>query len=669
MCHQQTAIPDIMHYESDIWAIADILIAAGIKQSDFPDYMMPFFALVMVEGRMQNVIREINETEHLTRENGNDFLQAFRDRKCGYNEYIVERGMSLRSICQNDIAYEHDFENYLRAFDSDTKRLLGVDCPKGEPKYMNIDTYADNLKGKGVLFQVLSSWARIDLSPYNNSQITDLEQHIKRKWADLSADTAGEQYTPEDIIALIADIVIARYHKPERGFVHVYDPACGGANLLYGMEAKLTEHNNRVSTYGSEYNDKLFALSAIESGFHDRSTISYGNTLTNVPFKDKQMNIVVANPPYGTPWKSFLDDIKKDQTGQFHALPATSDGQMLFMQHTLHSLAETGIAVEVHNGSSLFTGDAGSGESEIRRHIIGNDWVDAIIQMPKDEFFNTGITTYLWIFDKAKPDSHKGKILLIDASGLWTPLRKSRGQKRCEMTAEQRERIVETLVEYKDSDISKLYDRDHFYYNKQGLTLYTTSRAGQTVHNTICADNKTYNAGRITNLTIGGTETALPDATDAQAVKEMNRILEQEQQQIVVTTEGGKSYESTANADTIVEHDQEARHDLGCGLFVLKAAGKRTDKHLQLTIEPRTSRDSEITPYSSNPEGNTRLIDEHLNKYVTRPYSKEICKVGVEVNFNKEFYVPAEVESVESILQRITTIDSELKEIERRMKL
>lgn len=420
MTEQYTSQPrDIMHYESDIWAIADDLIAVSIKQSDFPAYMMPFFALMMLEGRMRNAVVKVKEKYHLTPgDNPDDFREAFDEEGCGFNEYIVMQNKTLRKICSNDTTFEQDFGYYLNAFDADLKRLLGIGRA-GEEKFLNMDGIIANLRGKKILLAVVKKWAEIDLAPYSNSDITTLEEHIKRRWADISASTAGEQYTPDDIISLIAEIVSAKINKPKNDFIHVYDPTCGGANLLFGVADRLNHQGGyqNIATYGSEYNGALYALAAIESRFRDTSFISYGNTLTKIPYHNVPFDVIVANPPYGTKWSGYERDIKNDQTGQFAGgLPAVSDGQLLFMQHILWQLGDKGIAVEVHNGSTLFSGDAGGGESNIRKYIFDHDWVEAIIQMPQNEFFNTGIYTYLWIMNKNKPEERRNKVALIDGS-------------------------------------------------------------------------------------------------------------------------------------------------------------------------------------------------------------------------------------------------------------
>ena len=182
---------------------------------------------------MRNEMADVERTEGLNREdNSEEFVEAFKDRGCGYNEYIVKDGKTLSDICNNDKTFEDDFRHYLAGFDGKLKELLGIERGTDEGKYLNLDGIVAELRKKGVLLQYVTKWAQIDLSSYNNSEITTLEEHIKRKWADISAETAGEQYTPEDIISLIAEIVAAKIDISKDNFVALYDPTCGGANLL-----------------------------------------------------------------------------------------------------------------------------------------------------------------------------------------------------------------------------------------------------------------------------------------------------------------------------------------------------------------------------------------------------------------------------------------------------
>ena len=660
---------DIMHYESDIWAIADLLLAASVKQSDFPAYMMPFFALMMLEGRMLNAMKRVEEEEGLTvKDNPEDFKEAFIDMGCGYNEYIVMQGKTLQNICNNDKTFEQDFASYLSEFDPTLKKLLGIERGKDEKKFLNMDYYVAELRSKKILLSVITAWSRIDLSPYDNSAITTLEEHIKRKWADISASTAGEQYTPDDIISLIADIVATKVTKPKSQNIHVYDPTCGGANLLFGVADRLhtqTGYRN-IHTWGSEYNDALYALAAIESRFRSHSQIHYGNTLTTAPFIDKDFDVIVANPPYGTKWSGYEKEIKNDQKGQFPGgLPAVSDGQLLFMQHILWKLAGGGIAVEVHNGSTLFSGDAGSGESNIRKYIFDHDWVEAIIQMPQNEFFNTGIYTYLWIMNKEKPFERKNKVALIDGSKLWKPLKKSKGDKRREMTSEHREAIVKALTDFVPSNICKIFDREHFYYNKQSLTLTEISEEGLYVEQTVCPDGEAFALKKPVSLTIGEDvydDLSLLSPGDIKAIAK-RVTCEKQELAVSVTTEDDGVYAFLPERCTIIHTDKEGKeHDLGCGAFSFKASvNKKQVVVHKIAIEPFLTSDYEIIPHHLDEYENQREVEAFMQKYVFKPYVLGKNVVGVELNFNKEFYVPEKKPNIIEITKEIKRISDKLE--------
>ena len=580
------------------------------------------------------------------------------------------QGKTLRSICMNDNTFEQDFAEYLKAFDDVLKQLLGIEREKTDQKFLNMDGIVAELRKKGILLEVASAWAQIDLAPYDNSAITTLEEHIKRRWADISASTAGEQYTPEDIIELIARIVALKADKPKSGMLHVYDPTCGGANLLFGVSDRLQKEGYKyIKTYGSELNDALFALAAIESRFRSMSTIKCGNTLTMVPFADmeNQFDVIVANPPYGTKWKGYEKEVKADKLGQFPAgLPSISDGQFLFMQHILWQLADDGIAVEVHNGSTLFSGDAGSGESNIRKYIFDHDWVEAIIQMPQQEFFNTGIYTYLWIMNKNKSVERRGKVALIDGSSLWQPLKKSKGDKRREMGDEHLCKIVEALARFEPSDICKIYDREHFYYNKQSLTLTEVSDAGHYVEETVCEDSKPFVIKQPVSLTVGDTRYDDLQELSSDGLKAIAKRVTEEKLNLSVSVETEKDgmYAFCPDQCTILHTREDGSvRDLGCGMFAFKAStGKKNSVH-KISIAPYTTGDYEIIPHHMDETANKREIDAFMQKYVFKPYTLGGNTVGVEINFTKEFYVPEKMEKAEDILREIEELDSEIKRV------
>lgn len=667
---------DILSYESDIWSCADLLISSGIKQSKFPDYMMPFFALIMLEGRMRNEMCDIQETEGLDpNEDIEDFVEAFRDRECGYNDFIVRQGKTLSSICDNDKTFEQDFSSYLAGFDAQLKELLGIERGTDDSKYLNLDGIVAELRKKGILMQYITQWAQIDLSPYNNSEITTLEEHIKRKWADISAETAGEQYTPEDIISLIAEIVAAKIDIPKRDFVHLYDPTCGGANLLFGVADRLREGAGYqyIAANGCDWNDALYALAKIESLFRENAEIKYGNTLTTLPFKGKDFDVIVANPPYGIPWKGYEKEIRNDQSGQFAHYPAVSDGQLLFLQHNAWHLHDNkGIVVEVNNGSSLFSGDAGSGESNIRKYLFDNDWVEAIIQMPSDEFFNTGIVTYLWILNKNKPEDRRDKVILINASDLWQPLKKNKGSKRKEMNETHRADIVRALVEFRDSDIAKVYDKWHFYYNKQQIELTEIDDAGRSASESLGYYGEPY---KIKNFEATYDEAfgwLWPIGDDAKHPEDALANLDILPKDIIVISKDN-IFISGKNRPGVIKVSRkdgsEENLGMGCLNFTLSRSKTTGKVSASAKVTNKTYKDTEVIPFNPDPEENDKVIADFLARYISKPFRLLDNTVGVEVNFNKEFYVPETVEPVDTILAEIADIDRSLADLEKDLGL
>lgn len=677
---------NILKYESDVWRTADLLIGAGIKQSDFPKYMMPYFALLMVESRL---IREANRLEaEIGKDSIEDFVEEFQLAGLGYNDYIIRKGKSLKDICKNDKAFDSDFHLYLKSFDPETKYLLGVDKGTEDEKFLDISGISGQLKKKRILFETVQAWSEIDLTPFNNSEITTLEEHIKRKWADISAETAGEQYTPDDIISLISELIASKIEDNGK-FLTIYDPTCGGGNLLFGVEDKIKEKFKRpTKTFGEDWSDSLYALAKIESRFRADSEIKYGNTLTNISFIEKRFDIVVANPPYGVDWKGYQKDIQNDTTERFVALPSISDGQFLFTQHILYQLANDGFSVVVHNGSTLFSGDAGSGESTIRKHFFDNDWIEGIIQMPTDEFFNTGIYTYLWIFNKNKPAERKDKVILINASELYEGLKKSKGKKRKQMNLDNRTEIVKAFTNYKDNEFCKVFDKWHFYYNRQSIMLTNVDVNGKFIEMPVKETKEgekvetksvkldpvkitiTDEAGTLTFTHFEITEfdkTKYPSLDEKfnEEIKPNIAALDYKEQNLKVFTKKA-IYWYDEDKDTIIEEIGGRQTELGCGKIVIKSAFKKASKSkiasIVITVEltKDLQKDYEVIPYSPFETENQQWIADFMAKYVTKPFEYVDNIVGVEINFNKVFYTPEKLRELTEITLDLEHLEKEL---------
>lgn len=685
----------ILQYESKVWATADLLIGAGIKQSDFPKYMMPFFALIMVESRL---IREAAELKKDFEDDFEGFIEEFIESGIGYNDYVIRQGKTLATICKNDKTFDVDFDSYLKAFDPETRSLFGVNKGTEEEKFLDISGVSGQLKKKRILFDTVKKWAEIDLTPFNNSEITTLEEHIKRKWADISAETAGEQYTPDDIIALIAEIIADKLPPNNDRFLTIYDPTCGGGNLLFGVEDQIKTRTERpTKTYGEDWSDSLYALAKIESRFRTDSDIRYGNTLTNISFIEKKFDVVVANPPYGVDWKGYKSDIENDNTERFHDLPSISDGQFLFTQHILSQLDNDGLAVVVHNGSTLFSGDAGSGESNIRKWMLDNDWVEAIIQLPTDEFFNTGIYTYLWVFNKQKPADRTDRVMLINASELYRPLKKSKGKKRKEMDPANRAIIVQTLADFKDTEAARVFPKWHFYYNRQAIMLTNVDEEGRSfedqlpVKTDVFGNQTRAKSRKLTPLWIrqtdetGQTTVELDTfritsfdktqyaslvAYQAEGIAPLVAQLDYKEKNLRIGT-ATATYWYDSDRETLVEETANGQQTaLGCGRIVVKSAYKKAGKSsaacIEITVEltPDYQKDYEIVAYNPDPLQNQQQIDAFMDRYVTRPFRYLDNVVGVEINFNKVFYKPEPLRPVSDILSQLAALDAELQALE-----
>lgn len=679
---------NILQYEPKIWETADLLRGSGIKESEWPSYMMPFFALAMIESRLVRMFddlkTEIGE-EAFANINKDDLYDMIKDQGQGYNLYIFEHDKTLTDICKNDKSFDIDFDAYLNGFDGETKDLLGVDVTEGE-KFLDIKGVITKLKAKKVLMGYTKLWAEIDLKPFNNSEITTLEEHIKRKWADISAETAGEQYTPDDVIALIAEIIASKIEESNT-LLKIYDCTCGGGNMLFGVEDRINEKFKRLTqTYGQDWNDPLYALAKIESRFRTDSKIEHGNTLVDDKFYNEEFDVVVANPPYGVSWKGYQKDITNDKTERFKFLPSISDGQLLFMQHLISKLDAVGMGVVVHNGSTLFSGDAGSAESNIRKWMLDSDIVEAVIQLPTDEFFNTGIFTYLWVLNKNKQPHQKDKVMLINASEKFKPLKKSKGSKRREVDEASRLEIVETLAKYQNNDYARVFDKEFFYFNKQAIMLTNVDEYGNSFETKLKKGKKSEKLTP-TKLTNGERELSefvitsfdttqydsLADAF-AQDIKPFIASLDYKEQSLVITT-ATEQYWHDAGQETLIKEVNGKKECLGCGKIVVKSAFKKANKkqseRIEISVEltPDYQKDYEIIPFHKDEAENLAEIADFMAKYITKPFSYLENVVGVELNFNKIFYRPEKLREVVDILAEIEVLDGELKELEAELVL
>ena len=679
---------NILQYESKIWATAELLRGSSIKESEWPSFMMPFFALVMIESRLIRMFDELKAEigEDAFKEIQQEDLHALiKDKGQGYNIFIFEKNQLLADICKNDKSFDIDFDAYLHGFDGETKDLLGVDAVEGE-EFLDIRGVIAKLKAKKVLLGFTKLWTEIDLKPFNNSEITTLEEHIKRKWADISAETAGEQYTPDDVIALIAEIIASKIEESDK-LLKIYDCTCGGGNMLFGVEDRINQKFKRLTqTYGQDWNDALYALAKIESRFRPDSKIEYGNTLVEDKFYNEEFDVVIANPPYGVSWKGYQKDIENDKTERFKFLPSITDGQLLFMQHLISKLDSVGMGVVVHNGSTLFSGDAGSAESNIRKWMLDSDIVEAVIQLPTEEFFNTPIYTYLWVLNKNKKAHHKDKVMLINASEKFKPLKKSKGKKRKQVDVASRLKVAATFAAYQDNDYARVFDKEFFYFNKQAIMLTNVDEQGRTFEAHLPLKEDKFGEmkrvksikltpSKITQCEIELTEFRITkyDATQyaslaqyyIDSINPQIAQLDYKKQPLIITTSVANYYYDP-DQETLIKEVGDNKEALGCGKIFIKASYKKATKKLAERIEISVEltadyqKDYEIIPFHKDPTANQTVIEAFMARYVSKPFVYLENVVGVEMNFNKVFYKPKSLRPVSEIAAEIAMLDKEL---------
>jgi len=441
---------------SFVWSIAEIL-RGDFKQSEYGKVILPFVVMrrldCILEGSKKAVLEAAKSLPKSVDDATKDmilFAAAGSNLKV-YNlsafTFATLKGQDAGQLHANLLDYVTKFSGNVRDIFLD--KFLFTDQLK-------------RLKDGGILWQVFERFAQVDLHPdrVSNIEMGYLFEDLIRRFSEISNETAGEHFTPREVIRLIVDLLLANDEAALTGtgiIRTVYDPACGTGGMLAITEERMKALNPkiRVELYGQELNGESFGIcksDMLVTG-HDPEQIAFGNTLTSDAHRGKIFHYILSNPPYGVDWKKYMDPIKEEaetlgKEGRFGAgLPRISDGQLLFLQHMISKMRndETGSRIGiVMNGSPLFTGGAGSGESEIRRWMLENDWVEAIVALPTDLFYNTGIQTYVWLLTNRKPKNRRGKVQLIDASSerFWKSMRKSLGSKRREIPEEARKEIV-----------------------------------------------------------------------------------------------------------------------------------------------------------------------------------------------------------------------------------
>src|SRR5680860_286663 len=490
------------HIVSLIWSIADDCLRDVYVRGKYRDVILPMTVIrrldAVLEDSKEAVLVMMKTLDEAGILNQTDALcSAAGEAFCNSSPFTLK---DLKSRAKNQ-QLKADFIAYLDGFSPNVQDILE------KFKFRNqIDTMLD----ADILGAVIEKFVSpsINLSPkpvYNDKgeeKLPALDNHtmgvifeeLIRRFSEENNEEAGEHFTPRDVVELMADVIfIPIQDKITDGTYLCYDGASGTGGMLTIAENRIMElaqENNKqvaIHLYGQEINPETYAITKADlliKGDGDQvENIKYGSTLSNDGLPTQEFDFMLSNPPYGKAWKVDAEKLggKGDITDSrfvtsfkgepdYKMLPRISDGQMLFLANNIakmkHNTKLGSRIAEVHNGSSLFTGDAGGGESNLRRYIIESDYLEAIIALPEHMFYNTGISTYIWVLTNRKEDIRKGKVQLIDATNLKSPLRKNLGNKNCELTEEIRHQITQLLLNFEENEYSKIFDNEEFGFYK-----------------------------------------------------------------------------------------------------------------------------------------------------------------------------------------------------------
>ncbi|MVX66575.1 N-6 DNA methylase [Clostridium chromiireducens] len=452
-----------------IWAIADKLTGV-YKPHEYGEVILPLtvirrFDCILADTK-EAVLKKNDQVGSLP------MKDVFLCRESGYSFYNTSK-YDFEKLLSDPDGIEANFRAYLNGFSENVRNII---------EKFNFDNQITRLADKNLLYIVIQEFTtpNADLHPnkISNIEMGYIFEEIIRKFSEAHNEDAGQHYTPREVIELMVNILFYNDSELLTGDIAktIYDPACGTGGMLSVAEDHLKKLNNSAEliAFGQEINDQTYAICKadmlIKGG--NANNIKNGNTLSDDQFKEDKFDYILSNPPFGREWKNDKAAVEKEAklgyAGRFGAgLPAVGDGQMLFLETAIAKMKPQGSRVAIiHNGSPLFTGDAGSGPSEIRRYILENDLLEAIIALPNDIFYNTGIATYIWVLANNKPSFRKGKVQLINANDLYEKRRKSLGSKRNDIPEHYIDEITKLYGEFKESEISKIFDNEDFGYSK-----------------------------------------------------------------------------------------------------------------------------------------------------------------------------------------------------------
>ena len=457
-----------------VWNVADDVLRGLFKPHEYGDITLPFLVLRRLDcildedERKEKAIRTYNQFNGKVSE---DLLPPIILKETDTSFYNTSQ-YDLSRLKEDPNNIHLNFENYLAGFSKAVRDII---------ENFNLDQFIERLHKNDRLFIFCDKFTEVDLHPnkVENHTMGQVFEELLRRFSEMSNETSGEHYTPRDVVRLLVSLLFAEHGEDLRGqgvIRSIFDPCCGtGGMLTLGKEYFREQINPDadIRLLGQELNAQTYAICKSDMLItgENPDAIQHGSSLSNDRFQGQRFDYMITNPPFGVSWKSEEGAVKaeaQNANGRFSAgTPRSSDGALLFLQHMLSKMEDGGSRVGiVFNGSPLFTGDAGSGESEIRRWIIEHDWLECIIALPDKLFFNTSISTYIWILTNRKSAARQGKIQLINAVDFFDKMKRNLGDKGVFISDTHIRQLLELYTNFEETEHSKIYPNDFFGYTK-----------------------------------------------------------------------------------------------------------------------------------------------------------------------------------------------------------
>lgn len=653
--------------ESLIWSLADLLRGSW-KQHEYQDVILPLVLIKRIDTMLEPTRDEVRRKHH---QFANQIDTAPILRATTKLAFFNTSGYDFKSLLNDPSHIAKNFQTYVDGFSDNVREIIAK---------FDFEKQLERLEGGNILYEMIKRLNQVDLSPeaVDNHQMGTTFENLLRRFNEQSNETAGEHYTPRDVVTLLAELLVdPDKEELKRPYVakRVYDPCAGTGGILSVVKQTIQDTINPkadIYLYGQELNPQTYAIAKadmlikgedadnIRGGDKDASKAS---TLSNDQFFGEPFDYIAANPPYGVDWKKDKAAVEKEAergyAGRFGAgTPRISDGQLLFLQHMVSKMrpvvdggSRVGIVL---NGSPLFTGSAGSGESEIRRWLLEKDLVETIVALPDQLFYNTGISTYIWILSNRKPAERKHKVQLVDARKLFGKMRKSLGDKRKEIRNEDREQILSWYREFKENKHVKIFDTSEFGYRQitidRPLQLsfqVTPERIELLRQDKLFAvepgskKKPAYDSEQQANIFAALEKIAeLPPYANRDDFIEMLRItfghkqapLDAKLQKLILDTMSEHSDE----ADAITDRHGDPEPD----------SNLRDTENVPLGQDVTEYFEREVKPYVSNAWVNTRVTDHK---------DGEVGKIGYEIPFTRYFYdykPPRDLKEIETDIQK-----------------